>query len=159
MQKKYFDKLLKPDGYQIFLLICPASIPCNFAAHPWFVCVKNGEISRWEVRFEKNDLSPESAKHLQINSLPPFSGIEKLFFLQKKLLWHAKLLGYIEGGDDSLAKKIYDFIIDSSQNYPWRDIYGLFGPNSNTFAQWVLDHFPEFKVSLPWNCVGKGFKG
>jgi Protein of unknown function (DUF3750). len=158
MKKNNFYDLIKLDRYQVFLFTCPVSIPLSFASHPWFVCIKNGEISRWEVRFEKNKINPEIGNHLHLNSLPPFSGIEKLQFIPKKFLWPANLLGYVEGGSDSLAKKIIDFIETSPKNYIYRNQYSFIGPNSNTYAQWVLNNFPEFKIKLPWNSFGKNLK-
>jgi hypothetical protein len=158
MAKNDFQKLVKPEGYQVFLFTCPVSIPLNFASHPWFVCVKNGEISRWEVRFEKNNANPFIGKHLHFNSLPPFSGIEMIQLLPKKFLWKANLLGYMEGDEKSSTKKIIDFIESSPENYLYRDQYSFIGPNSNSYAQWVLNNFPDFKISLPWNSFGKNFK-
>jgi hypothetical protein len=158
MKKEKIAELLKLDCYQVFLFTCPVSIPLNFASHPWFVCIKNGKISRWEVRFEKNRINPEIGNHLHLNSLPPFSGIEMLQLIPKKFLWPANLLGYVEGDDNSLAKKIIDFIETSPQNYIYRDQYSFVGPNSNTYAQWLLNNFPEFKIKLPWNSFGKNFK-
>jgi hypothetical protein len=153
-----FEQLIKPTGYQLFLFTCPVSIPLNFATHPWFVCVKNGKISRWEVRFETNKVNPEIGLHLHYNSLPPFCGIEKLQILPKQFLWRANLIGSIEGGEGSVAKKIIDFIESSPQKYLNRNRYSFTGPNSNTYAQWVLNNFPELKVKLPWNCFGKNYK-
>jgi len=158
VSKNNFKNLVKYNGYQVFLFTCPVSIPLNFASHPWFVCVKNGEISRWEVRFEKNKINPSLGKHLHFNSLPPFSGIEMLQIIPKKFLWPANLVGYIEGGEDSLAKKIIDFIETSSRDYIYRNQYSFIGPNSNTYAQWVLNNFPDFKIKLLWNSFGKNFK-
>lgn len=158
MGENDFRKLIKPNGYQVFLCACPASIPFIFAIHPWFVCVKNGEISRWEVRFEKNKRNPVTGKHLHINSLPPFSGIEMIIFFKEKFLWSAKLLAHIEGDENSTAKNIIDFIENSKDNYPYCDKYLIWGPNSNTYIQWVLDRFADFKIKLPWNCLGKNYK-
>jgi hypothetical protein len=110
------------------------------------------------VRFEKNKINPIIGKHLHLNSLPPFSGIEMLQFIPKKFLWPANLLGHIEGGSDSLAKKIIDFIETSPQNYIYRDQYSFIGPNSNTYVQWVMNNFPDFKIKLPRNSFGKNFK-
>ncbi|MEK7555250.1 MAG: DUF3750 domain-containing protein [Patescibacteria group bacterium] len=156
MEAKNFQKLVKPNGYQVFLFICPASIPCNFAIHSWFVCVRNGEISRWEVRFEKNNRNPNIGKHLHVNSLPSFSGIEIIPYISK-FLWNAKLLNYIEGNENSAAKNIFNFIEKSKNSYPYRDKYLLWGPNSNTYVQWILNHFPDFNIKLPWNCFGKNY--
>jgi len=41
-----------------------------------------------------------------LNSLPPFSGIEMLQLIPKKFLWPANLLGYVEGDDILLPKKL-----------------------------------------------------
>lgn len=158
MEEIEFQKLVKPTGYQIFLFICPASVPFNFATHPWFVCVKNGEITRREVRFEINNNNLAKGRHFYINSLPPFSGINIIPFLMSKFLWGAKLLGYIEGGENSMAKDLLNFIEKSKDTYPYHDKYLLWGPNSNTYVQWVLDHFPEFIITLPWNCFGRKYK-
>jgi len=154
-----FRKLIKPSGYQVFLFACPASLPCSFAVHPWFVCVKNGEVSRWEVRFELNHEHPELGKHLHLNSLPPFSGIEIIPFVRGKFLWKVKkLLGYLEGGEGSAAGETFNFIARSKDRYPHRNAYALWGPNSDTYVQWVLDHSPDFHVALPWNGFGKKYK-
>lgn len=155
MATKDFQKLVKQSGYQIFLFICPASIPFNFAIHPWFVCVKNGEISRWEVRYTKNKLNPDIGKHLHQNFLPPFSGINMITNVTKWFFWDAKLLGHIEGGENSAAENMYNFIEKSKDKYPYRNKYLLWGPNSNTYVQWVLNRFPNFPAKLPWNAFGK----
>lgn len=157
-EKQNFQKLIKTNGYQVFLFTCPASLPFVFAVHPWFVCIKNGEISRWEVRFEKNKNNPATGKHLHLNLLPPFVGIEMFSFLSKRFLWKAKLLGYIEGNENSTAKKVFDFIENSKNIYPYKDKYLLWGPNSNTYTQWVLNAFPDFDLKLPWNCFGRNYK-
>jgi hypothetical protein len=156
--KNNFKNLIKPEGYQVFLFVCPVSMPLNFASHPWFVCVKNGIISRWEVRFEKNSSDPSIGRHLHLNSLPPFSGIEKIQLIPKRFLWKAKLLGFVEGTKNSLAEKMIRFIESSPADYIDRNRYSFIGPNSNTYAQWVLNNFPDFKIKLPWNSYGKNFK-
>ena len=79
-------------------------------------------------------------------------------FMLNKFFWNAKLLYYIEGDEYSVAKNIYNFIEKSKDNYPYVDKYFPWGPNSNTFVQWVLNHFPDFNIKLPWNCFGKKCK-
>ena len=74
-----------------------------------------------------------------------------------KYYWEGKLLGYIEGDENSTAKKVAEFIKNSKTIYPYCYKYSLRGPNSNTYAQWVLDNFPEFKVTLPKNSIGKNY--
>lgn len=151
-----FQKLVKPDGYQVFLFTSPASVPFEFAVHPWFVCVKDGKITRWEVRFEKNLNQPEIGKHLHLDSLPPFSGIEIVPGVGR-FFWATKFIGEMSGGTNSTANQMYNFILASPQNYKYCDTYSFFGPNSNTYAYWVLNEFPDFPAQLPWNSVGKKY--
>lgn len=158
MKNSDFKNLIKDKGYQIFLFVCSASLPFNFAAHTWLVCAKDGQVSRWEVRFELNRENPKLGRHMHLNGLPAFSGIERINFLSKRFLWKARLIGQVEGGKGSLAHKMYDFIKNSDKNYPYRDKYNLLGPNSNTYVEWVLDHFPDYGLKLPLNSIGKGFK-
>lgn len=139
---------IDPEKYQIFIMCCPANIPLNFALHPWFVCNEKGDVSRWEVLYRAN--MDKSWGHLHLNFLPPFGGIE-MFPLTSKFYWRGKLLKLIEG---DLAKRMIEFIKKSHENYPHKK-YSLTGTNSNTYAKWVLKHFPEAKVKLPWNSFGE----
>ena len=143
-----YQKLINPEKYQAFILHCPANIPLSFASHPRFVCNEKGEISRWEVLFKAN--KDKEWGHLHLNSFSPFSGIEILPF-SAKFHWRSNLLKQIEG---TLAKRIIEFIKMSKDNYPHKR-YSLIGTNSNTYAQWVLDHFVELDLKLPWNSFGK----
>ena len=153
---KNFQKLIKTDRYQVFLFVCPCNIPFSFAAHPWFVCVKKGKISRWDILFRKSKYK-ESWGHLYLNYFLPFSGIEIIPFY-KRYCWKAKIIGYIEGDEKSSAKKMLNFIENSKNNYPFCDKYFPTGPNSNTYVQNILNHFPEFKFKLPWNAFGKNYR-
>jgi len=94
---------------------------------------------------------------LNLDSRTPF---ESLGFLSVRgdSLWGSTLLGYGEGGEGSSTEKMIEFIESSPRTYPYCDTYLLPGPNSNTYIQWILDRFPEFKAKLPWNGFGKGKK-
>jgi hypothetical protein len=151
-----FENLLKLDAYQVFLFVCPASIPISFGAHTWLVVNKKGAVSRWEMLFWKNHCVPELG-HMHINTHPPFVGIE-IFEFSEKYRWGARLLKMVEGDQNSAAKRMVEFIEHSRETYPYKDTYRLTGPNSNTYVQWVLDHFPEFDAQLPFNAIGKRFK-
>ena len=144
---------LDKNKYQVFLFVCPGNMPFNFAAHPWFVVNEKGQISRWEVLFRKIERET-SRNHLYKNFFPPFTGIEIFPFLQK-YFWQGRLLGKIE---DEVAERMAKFIKDSPGAYPYVEKYFLSGPNSNTYAQWILNHFPEIKIELPWNAFGKNYK-
>lgn len=151
-----FAKLIKNEGYQVFLLTCPSPFPFNFARHSWFVVVENGNILRAEILFRKNRKKPQLGKYLHFNSFKPFEGAS-VFFTFDGLLWNSKLLHFIEGGEKSLAQDIFYFIKNSYKTYRHRNKYSPLGPNCNTFVQWVLDNFPDFKAKLPNSCLGKNY--
>jgi hypothetical protein len=140
--------------YHVSLYICPGNIPFVFAKHPWFVVNNNGKISRYEVLFR----SDYNGRHLHKDFLSPFVGIG-IFPYINKFFWSSRLMGSIEGNEGSLAHHLTEYIQNSENDYPYRNKYSLSGPNSNTYAQWVLSHFPEFKVKLPWNAFGKNYDG
>ena len=113
-------------------------------------------ISRWEVTFNqrKRDLS---WGFLNRDLFPTFQGLAVLPFLLP-FHWRTRLLFMIEGDDDSLAKNMTDFIESSASHYPCLNEYQLAGPNSNSYAQWIIDKFPEAKMCLPWNAIGKNYR-
>ena len=142
-----FEELVNKDEYQVFIFYCPAYFPFNYFRHPWFVLNKKGEISRWEIRHIRKNSS-----YLYVNNQPPFEGISKTIFLN--IYWKAILLGNING---DIAQRAIDMIQASEENYPFSKKYSGFGPNSNTYLQWVLNKFPEFKIKLSDRFIGKDF--
>lgn len=159
MTTEEFQKLIDPTKYQVFLISCPAYFPINFAIHPWFVVNKKGVLTRWEVGHGKEN-SPNYFGYIRSDGLPLFKGLPVLTY-SLPFNWgprHIKLIGKIEGGEDSSANKIIAFIEGSTVKYPYRDTYHLTGPNSNTYIQWILNAFPEWKVQLPRNAFGKNFE-
>lgn len=152
MKQKILDQVDK-DRYQVFILKCPVSLPAFMAVHTWFVVNNYGNISRWEVVFRKNRGKIYKG-YLNKNLLEPFMGISFIFFING-LHWKASLVSVIEGDK---AKEIGNFIESSFDNYKNIDYYKFLGPNSNTYVQWVLDNFPELKIELPKNAIGKNFK-
>lgn len=153
MDKKEFEKLVNESEYQVFVMCCPAHFPFFFAIHPWFVCNEKGKISRWEVLFRKN--KKKSWGYLYLNRDESFEGIEVFPFLLK-IKWPSRLLIEIEGKE---AQKMIEIIKKSKQKYPYLKNYSLLGSNSNTYAQWVLNHSENFKKILPRNAFGKNYKG
>ena len=146
-------KLIKPDKYQVFLFACRAQVPFNFAFHPWFVINEKGKLSRFEIRHYKNN---QEWGHLFVNEQPVFQGLS--VFLSLKKTRKTILIEYLEGEENSLAQQILELIKKSQKLYPYNHKYLLWGPNSNTYAQWVLNHFPEWKVKLSWGFIGKDYK-
>ena len=76
----------------------------------------------------------------------PFSG---------KPRFRSTLVKMIEGDEHSAAARMAEFIASSPQKYPHCHNYSQVGFNSNTYAQWVLNHFPDSGMRLPWNAFGK----
>lgn len=156
MKQQEFNNLIKKDKYQVFLFTSPAHIPLSIWTHPWFVINKKGTLSRFEVRYKRNQIEP-SLGHIHVNDLPIFDGIEVFSFLSNPR-WSATLIGQLEGGGDSSAQKMCEFIENSIYTYADKNVYFLCGPNSNTYVQWILDNSPEFKGKLRWNALGNKYK-
>ena len=158
MTETEFNNLIKKDKYQVFLFNSLCSIPTNFARHHWFVVNKKGVISRWDVLFRLLRGTEFATRwgHVYSNFLPNTTGVE-IFPYFGKPYWKSKLLKVIEGDENSVARKMADFIENSKENYPHKDIYHLTGPNSNTYIQWILNNFPELNIKLGWNAFGKNY--
>lgn len=162
MTEESFRSLIKKDHHQVFLFASNAGLPISFGTHPWFVCSEKGQISRWEILFRKNQC-PTCWGHLHLNYLPPTVGLEifpitfKALPYLSKYHWKGELLAQIEGKRGSTANQLIDFIQESKEKYPFRDKYSFIGPNSNTYAQWVIDHFPESNFQLPRNSFGRHY--
>jgi hypothetical protein len=90
------------------------------------------------------------------NYLPSTKGIE-IFPHWMKFFWKSHIIGSIEGNENSLAHRMVVAIENSPHTYPYCDHYSLLGPNSNTYPQWILNQFPEFKCKLPWNGFGRNY--
>jgi len=153
MDKEEFSKMFDEKKFQVFIFRCPCNIPFNIFSHTWFVINKKGKLSRWEVLFRKKCKS--SWGHLHKNYFQLADGID-MFLFKSKFIWDSKLIGIVD--KNSLAKKMINLIEKSKNEYPYRDYYNLLGPNSNTYVQWILNHFPKIKIKLPWNAVGKKYK-
>ena len=150
MTEEEFEKLIKKDKYQVFVLMSPASF--FLAKHPWFVVNKKGEIHRYEIRHHLN----ESKMHLHVDKQPPFQGMPLIYPIQKFFL-SPKFLKMIVGDENSRAKELVDFIEKSKEDYPFLKNYTFLGANCATYVAWVFKSFPEMEVQLPWNAVGKDF--
>lgn len=153
--KKNFESLINKDLYQVFLFCSPAHIPFSIFTHSWFVINKKGILSRYEVRYKRNE-KDQSLGYIHKDNLPPFEGIEVFSFLSHPH-WKAKLLGSIEGNENSEAKDMILFIENSINTYQNKNKYFGLGPNSNTYTKWILNHFPNFKGKLKWNALGKDY--
>ena len=151
MRQEEFKKLIDRNKYQVFVLMSHAAL--FLSKHPWVVINKKGEIHRYEIRHYLNG----NKTHLHVDAQPPFQGMPLIWPIQKFFL-NPKLLKMIEGDENSRAKELVDFIEKSRENYPYLKNYAFLGANCATYVAWILRNFPEIKVKLPWNTVGKSFK-
>src|ERR1700742_1721692 len=120
MIQEEFEKLVKPDLYQVFLLSCPPSMPLSFARHPWFVINTKGTITRYGVKASPQMYGLTNCfGHLCINSLPPWRGLTILRSRPDWYIWPVTLHGVVEGGEESLAKRMAEFIEQTPQTYPY----------------------------------------
>jgi hypothetical protein len=118
-----------------------------FADHHWLLVVRgfDGEqyesCDRWEV-WQHADQNDTCWGHLHKNLLKPCQGVGN-GPSRSSGLWD---------GDDALA--IIETIESSAENYPFTKKYAYWpGPNSNTFAQWVI----RDKMKLGRRAVGKSY--
>jgi len=148
---------IKKDKYQVYVLSSPIALPVSFVVHTWFVAISKGKIERWDI-FDGTVKSKNSWGHLHLNALKPEQGIV-IIPLYNRFHWkNIKILNYIEGGSNSLAHMVCKFLSKLPKEYPYNYFYKFVqGPNSNTFSQWVLNKFPEWKVKLPANAFGKNY--
>lgn len=151
------ESLIKPDTYQVLLVTSPASFPLSFASHPWFVINKRGVLSRWGVGWRPQHYQPQSQwGHIALDACSPFQGLRALNVI-RNLFWPCTCLHVFEGDESSGVAKMIEIVENSPNTYPYKDLYSFFGPNSNTYAQWIIDQVPESGMTLPWNSFGKNY--
>ncbi|SRR5258708_2440869 len=152
--KEDLEKLVDKNKYQVFILMSRPSFPFYFAVHPWIVINKKGEIKRFEIRHHLN--KDKNYGYLHINAQPPFQGFQR-FYPFNKFFSQTKLIKMIEGDENSVARKVIDFVENSKENYLHTKKYSFAGPNCGTYIEWILNNFPEINVELPWNAIGKNY--
>ena len=159
MEESEFKKLVKKDRYQVFLFSSPIPRPYSFAIHTWLVTNKKGKITRWDSgKFMAKAEKSWGYVHKNIFK-DPIQGINKSFKGGKNR-FSSKYHGKVEGIKGSIAEKMILFIEKNAKEYPFKDVYKMYpGPNSNTFIQWLLNHFPNSGFKLPRNAFGKNWKG
>jgi hypothetical protein len=96
-----------------------------FAVHYWFVVFDEQGCHRWEVWQTKN-AGGHSVGHLHCDLKPPDAGVGG---------GPARLAAQWSGAQALAIKKI----LEKAEAYPFCQKYRYWpGPNSNTFAAWVL---------------------
>jgi hypothetical protein len=152
-EESEFLSLVNKEIYQVFLFSSKCPFPFPFARHYWFVENQKGNLRRIEVF---NTLNKKSKLGYFRNSDREFSKALNKYLLKKELHWKESQIENIIDGE--YAKKLIWALEDSITNYPFKDKYCIYpGPNSNTFAQWILNKIPELKIKLSWNSFGKDY--
>ena len=113
------------------------------AVHYWFVVLGEGACTRWEVWQTKN-AGPHCIGHVHRDLKGPDEGVGG---------GPARVAARWEGPS---AKKIAA-VLKSIENYPYCQQYRYWpGPNSNTFAAWVLRQ-AGVEQPLHWKAFDKNY--
>lgn len=137
----------------VFILSSPIPYPFAFARHFWFVIKVGEDWERWE--FGQFKSAPDKKIGVFKDLMPLTMGMNRYFWKSKPR--HKSYLHFSLSAEEPVTGKIIDFLRQEAADYPLRDTYRYLGPNSNTFVQWVLYHFPELDYKLPWRAVGKRY--
>ena len=161
MKEEYFlEHIVDTSKYQVFLFSSPVPIPFFFARHCWFVVNNKGNLRRIEFgRFKEVAMRNKDSNPIGfINRKSQFTTGMNISFYHRNPKYGSTLHWKIETSNKySKEFQLLQFIEKNSINYPYKNQYHLLGPNSNTYPQWVLNHFPELKVKLPFLAIGKNY--
>ena len=144
-----------PGQHQVFLLTSPIPFPFGFAVHAWFVTQVDGEIHRYEFGKFRGSPNPNGIGLLK-DYFKPTTGMNR-YWWQRRDRYPSKLIGKIAGGEKSVAARMISFLKEHSDKYPHKTKYNYLGPNSNTYAGWVLGHFTDSGLKLPLSAVGRNY--
>ncbi len=153
INEESFAKLVNPGRYQVFLLTSPIPYPFHLAVHSWFVTQVAGEFHRYEFGKFRGSPNPKGIGLLK-DFFKPTTGMN-CYWWQRRDRFPSKLIGVIEGDENSDAKHLAAFLETQSKHYPLKETYRYLGPNSNTFVGWVLKHFPNCGLKVPTKAVGR----
>ena len=137
--------------FEVFLCSSPTHFPLSLACHTWFVIHEGWKLLRYEILFYKN--KDKKMWYLHIKSSWVFDGL-RIIPCKGLWKWRWKVISKFSGKS---TEKIIAVIKNSQENYSHLHKYQITGPNSNTYTQWLLNQFPEWKVTLPWNAFWKNY--
>ena len=145
-------KNFNPNQFQVAIMYSRVSLPLPPASHVWFIINDHGTLSRYEGLDWRHRRSDGLDGYIFQDYFPPSVGLP-VWILSKTPTWRAHTISVIEGyGAERLAQVLYTSLHD----YPHKH-YRLLGPNSNTYARWVLDTAGLSDIKLPVTAVGAGF--
>lgn len=140
---------MKYTSFKATLYRCPAHFPFWFASHTWFVC----NNKRYEVLYTKNTKNPELG-FIHLKTSKVCEGLRCFSFLKKPKWKPVEVKKYTQEQSEELSR----FLESSVNEYPYKNIYRLQGPNSNTYTAWILKQTGLSKKDMPLNAFGKGYR-
>lgn len=161
IMREDLQKQVRDDCYQVFVLDTPIYLPLSMFRHAFIVTNDHGKLTRWEVLFRRFDI-PVRWGYVHQDFLHPWRGLDyfPISFFGHQRVFDPRCLGVVQGdGETSLAGRMVTFMHDHASDYEYKSRYNaVLGPNSNSFVQWFLDHFPDANIELPALAVGRGYK-
>lgn len=151
------------DTFTVSVYFTPMSFPFNFTVHTWVELVSSdGEIHR----FDFWGYSGLRAKHpnsgyVYKNLFPdhlgttfsPIANPNEMSGRQIGCLYDS-----VTGNGESVACRLSEAILECALKYPQRHSYNMiYGPNCNSYTQWLITLVPDSPLRLPWNAWGKGY--
>ncbi len=87
-------------------------------------------------------------------TLSPFASVNAL--TERQI---GRVVLKVSGVAGTPAATLYTAINNHVLVYPYARQYNMvFGPNCNTFTQWLLELVPATRLSLPWYAWGKNYR-
>jgi hypothetical protein len=115
------------------------------ASHYWFTVEDGGRCDRWEI-WQAPNAGVSCVGHLHCNLKAPSDGVGG---------GPARVAAQWEGEE---AMRVKSVIAKAADDYPFCHRYLAWpGPNSNTFAAWVLRN-AGIDFRLPWNAIGRSYR-
>lgn len=148
--------------YSVTVYATPMSFPFNFTVHTWIEISDGNTTDRYDLwgypgltatpvhGYIYKNLFPD---HLG-TTLSPFAAVNTL-----KKRQTGRVLLFISGKEDSRAAQLYNAITIQLLTYPYAKSYSMiWGPNCNTFTQWLLRLVSEANLTLPWYAWGMNYR-
>lgn len=148
-------------NYSVSIYATPMSFPLSFTVHTW-IEISDGETTdRYDLWGYPGLPSPSPNRGYVYHNLLPdhlgttFSPFAKASTLKGRQA--GKQVRHITGEAGSPAEAAYRTIKEKAFDYPAAHTYRMiWGPNCNTYTQWLIDQTQNTVLTLPWNAWGKG---
>jgi hypothetical protein len=155
LSETYIETIRKEGNNKILVCTTPVSIPLPMFRHTFVVVFSKGEVYRYEVFRKWGEPMPKHGVVCK-DAFAPWEGNSVFLGILKRLFgahrFSVRVLQELDVDDNTIQtiQRIYS-------TYPKRHFYRYWGPNSNTFTQWLL-HQVQISYVLPWNAIGKNYR-